>query len=188
MHSKYSKCWKMRGVSEGFCMQQDWRSTPVKDKIGSSNLALPSFSPKDGNYWVFYCCMTHVCCHFSQVQLFETLWTIACQAPLPMGFSRQEYWSGLPWPLPRDLSNQGWSLCLSVSLHWQEDSLPLMPPGKTFIVVVRVIQSLVNTERGKKRKDSCGIYPSSCSLFLSHTRHFNHPHVLENSTDVGGKA
>ena len=115
MHSKYSKCWKMRGVSEGFCIQQDWRSTPVKDKIGSSNLALPSFSPKDGNYWVFYCCMTHVCCHFSQVQLFETLWTIACQAPLSMGFSRQEYWSGLPWPLPRDLSNPGMEpvpLCL----------------------------------------------------------------------------
>ena len=31
---------------------------------------------------------------FSQVQLFVTLWTVACQAPLPMGFFRQEYWSG----------------------------------------------------------------------------------------------
>ena len=34
--------------------------------------------------------------HFSHVQLFATLWTVACQAPLPMGFSRQEYWRGLP--------------------------------------------------------------------------------------------
>ena len=34
------------------------------------------------------------------VQLFETLWTVVCQAPLSMGFSRQEYWSGLPFPSP----------------------------------------------------------------------------------------
>ena len=33
----------------------------------------------------------------SRVQLFATLWTVAYQAPLSMGFSRQEYWSGLPW-------------------------------------------------------------------------------------------
>ena len=41
--------------------------------------------------------------HFSHVQLFMTLWTIARQAPLSMGFSRQEYWSGLPCPPPGDL-------------------------------------------------------------------------------------
>ena len=39
----------------------------------------------------------------SHVQLFETLWTVAYQAPLSMGFSRQEYWSGLPFPSPGDL-------------------------------------------------------------------------------------
>ena len=43
----------------------------------------------------------------SHVQLFVTLWTIACQAPLSMGFSRQEYWSGLPFPSPGDLPNRG---------------------------------------------------------------------------------
>ena len=37
---------------------------------------------------------------FSHVGLFATLWTVACQAPLSMGFSRQEYWSGLPCPPP----------------------------------------------------------------------------------------
>ena len=41
--------------------------------------------------------------HFSHVQLFATLWTIAHQALLSMGFSRQEYWSGLPHPPPGDL-------------------------------------------------------------------------------------
>ena len=43
----------------------------------------------------------------SRVQLFATLWTVACQAPLSMGFSRQEYWSGLPCPPPGDLPNPG---------------------------------------------------------------------------------
>ena len=44
---------------------------------------------------------------FSCVLLFATLWTAACQAPLPMGFSRQEYWSGLPCPPPGDLPDPG---------------------------------------------------------------------------------
>ena len=43
----------------------------------------------------------------SRVQLFLTPWTLAYQAPLSMGFSRQEYWSGLPFPSPRDLPNPG---------------------------------------------------------------------------------
>ena len=43
----------------------------------------------------------------SCVRLFVTPWTIAPQAPLSMGFSRQEYWSGLPLPSPRDLPDPG---------------------------------------------------------------------------------
>ena len=43
----------------------------------------------------------------SRVQLFVTPWTSANQAPLSMGFSRQEYWSGLPFPPPGDLPNTG---------------------------------------------------------------------------------
>ena len=47
----------------------------------------------------------HACLlsHFSQVPFSVTLWTTACQAPLAIGFSRQEYWSGLSCPLPEDL-------------------------------------------------------------------------------------
>ena len=44
---------------------------------------------------------------FSRVQLCATLWTVACQAPLSMGFSRQEYWSGLPRTPPGDLPHPG---------------------------------------------------------------------------------
>ena len=45
--------------------------------------------------------------HFCHVQLFATPWTAACQAPLSVGFSRQEYWSGLPFPSPGDLPEVG---------------------------------------------------------------------------------
>ena len=59
----------------------------------------------------------HVCSKSLQLYLtFATLWTIACQAPLSMGFSRQEYWSGLPCPPPGDLHNPGIRLCLSLAL------------------------------------------------------------------------
>ena len=44
---------------------------------------------------------------FSRVQLFATLWTVAHQAPLSLEFSKQEYWSGLSFPLPGDLPNPG---------------------------------------------------------------------------------
>ena len=48
----------------------------------------------------------------SRVQLFATPWTVAHQAPLSMGFSRQEYWSGLPFPSPGDLPDPGIKQCL----------------------------------------------------------------------------
>ena len=50
----------------------------------------------------------HNCvCVLSPVQLFVTLWTVGHQAPLPMEFTRQEYWSGLPFPSPGDLPDPG---------------------------------------------------------------------------------
>ena len=56
-----------------------------------------------------------------------TPWTIACHVPLSMGFSRQEYWSGLPFPSPEDLSNPGFEPG-SLALH--ADSLLTELPGK----------------------------------------------------------
>ena len=52
-------------------------------------------------------CHTRVLSHFSCVRLFATPWTVAPQPPLSMGFSRQEFWSGLPCPLPGDLPDPG---------------------------------------------------------------------------------
>ena len=51
--------------------------------------------------------------HSSHVRLLVTSWTIACQVPLSMGFSRQEYWSGLPFPSPRTWTTQGQSKSVS---------------------------------------------------------------------------
>ena len=58
----------------------------------------------------------------SCVWLFATLWTVARQAPLSMGFPRQEYWSALPLPSPRDLPKPGIE---PMSPTWQADSLAL---------------------------------------------------------------
>ena len=57
----------------------------------------------------------------------ETPWTVACQAPRSMGFSRQEYWSGLPFPSPGDLSDPGIE---PRSPGLQADSLPTELPGR----------------------------------------------------------
>ena len=63
----------------------------------------------------------------SRVRLFATLWTVAHQAPPPMGFSKQEYWSGLPFPSAWDLPNPG---IKPRSPTLQADTLTSEPPGK----------------------------------------------------------
>ena len=68
--------------------------------------------------------------HFSCVWLFVTLWTVACQAPLSMGFSRQEYWSGLPYSPPGDLPDPGMETVTPASPALQAGSFPTEPPGK----------------------------------------------------------
>ena len=69
----------------------------------------------------------------SSVRLFAALWTVAHQAPLSLGFSRHESWSGLQCPPPGDLPDTGVepaSLHLLCLLHWQAGSVALAPPGK----------------------------------------------------------
>ena len=62
---------------------------------------------------------------FIRVRLFAILWTVAHQATLSMGFSRQEYRAGLPCPPPGDLLTQGSNSHLLDLLNWQVVSLPL---------------------------------------------------------------
>ena len=73
-----------------------------------------------------YMCVYVCVCVLSHVQLFVTSWTVARQALLSMGFFRQEYWSGLPFPSPGDLSDPGIE---PQSAALQADALPSEPPG-----------------------------------------------------------
>ena len=81
----------------------------------------------------FRCMCVCMLSHFSRVQLFATLWTIDHQAPQPMGFSRQEYWSGLHALLQGIFLIQGLNLHLSYLLHWQVGSLVLTLPRKPIL-------------------------------------------------------
>ena len=74
------------------------------------------------NYFVCVCVL-------KCAQFFATPWTVALQATLSMGFPRQEYLSGLPFPYPGDLPTQGLNPCLLCLLHRQVDSLLLSHLG-----------------------------------------------------------
>ena len=82
---------------------------------------------------------------FSWVRLFATPCTVACQCSLSMGFSKQEYWSGLPCPHPGDLPNPGLEPMSPVSPAFQLDSLPLSHQGSPCIIY-RGINRSENTE------------------------------------------
>ena len=72
-------------------------------------------------------------------------WTVAHQAPLSMEFSRQEYWSGQPFPFPRDPPDSGiepWSSAL------QADSLPCEPPEKPISMKKKKLQMSANNIPG----------------------------------------
>ena len=68
--------------------------------------------------------------HFSHVQPFATSWTVACQAPLSMEFSSQEYWGGFPFPPPEDQPGPGIEPMSLKSSALQGNSLSLAPLGK----------------------------------------------------------
>ena len=101
-------------------------SSPSSEMPGTPLHCRPTDALSTTNWYLPTARAIHLCvcllsC-FSHVRLSATLWTVACQAPLSTGFSRQEYWSGLSCPPPGDLPDPGIkpeSLCL---LHWQAGS------------------------------------------------------------------
>ena len=86
---------------------------------------------------------------FRRIQLLVTPWTVVHQAPLSMGFSRQEYWSELLFPIPGDLPHPGINQGL---LHWQVGSLALAPPGKPVC-----LQQWFSTQGELASQKICGI-------------------------------
>ena len=79
------------------------------------------------------CVCARVLSHFSCVPLFVTLWTIVFQAPLSMGFSRQEYWSGLLYPPPEGLLDSGIEPVSPAVPALKVDFFTTEPPKKTFL-------------------------------------------------------
>ena len=86
-----------------------------------------------------------------------TVWTVAHQTPLSMRFSRQEYWSGLPFPPPGDLPNLGFK---PVSPALQADSLPTEPPGKPKLKIYWSIKQVtINFKR--QNHEECMVSPQA---------------------------
>ena len=93
-----------------------------------------------------------VCLDASVVRLFVILWTIACQAPLSMEFSRQEYCSGLPCPPPANFPDPGIE---PMSPAWQVDSCPLNHWGSQGIADGKVM---------KGYRSYCNRFDKACCL------------------------
>ena len=89
------------------------------------------------------------------VQLCPTLWlwSVACQAPISMGFPRQEYWSGLPFPSAGDLPDSGIKPVSRVSPALQADALPAEPSGKSlYIPIYKHIYTHTHTHTHTRNK------------------------------------
>ena len=82
-----------------------------------------------------------MCVHaqsLSHVWLFATLGTVACRAPLSIGFPRQEYWSGLPFPSPGDFPDPGIS-CISWTDRWNDNKSKYLLPLDSFFLCPLVL-------------------------------------------------
>ena len=107
--------------------------------------------------------------HFSRVRLFETQSTVARQAPLSMGFSRQEHcchallWGSFP--------TQGSNPHLSGHLHWQMDSLPLAPPGKPQRIQTLMGKGTFQPQGLWEHQDSNAALDQEYSMVILQLRH-----------------
>ena len=130
-------------------------------------------------------CYVHIYIHthahtksFSCVRLFATLWTVSLQVPLSTGFSRQEYWSGLPCSPPGIFPTQGLNphliWCL---LHWQVGSLPLESPGRPYIYIC------IHTHTPSWRSGFCNIKLGS-HHFITCSFHWTFRECFHTSLDA----
>ena len=113
--------------------------------------SVPQSQLQEGSYLFYLMCPQSL----NHVRLFVTLWTIARQAPLSVGFSRQEYWSGLSFPPPGELSNPG-SLALAGRFFTTE------PPGKPILFLTNKQNQLKENLQTRLRRRSSES-PSRCS-------------------------
>ena len=121
-HKKKKKdaSWKESYDKPRQCIKKQRHHFANRDPYSQSY----GFSSSHVRMWELYYKEGCVLNHFSLIRLCTTLWTAAHQAPLSMGFSRQEYQSGLLCPSPGDLLTQVLNPSLLYLLHWQAGSLP----------------------------------------------------------------
>ena len=140
-------CYPQAPLSMGFSRQEYWSGLPFPSagdlpdlgielmSLASPALqagSLPLASPGNIRLTLKPCISNSrecLLCHFSCLQLLESPCTEARQTPLSMGFSRQEYWSGLPFPSPGDLHDQGIKPRSLAAPALQVDSLLLSQRG-----------------------------------------------------------
>ena len=118
----------------------------------------------------FYLSISSTACMLSRVQLCATPWTVAQQAPLSMGCSRQEYWSGLPFPPPGYLPNLGIELASLASPALAGESLPLTTPkaGLNALGICIVLNPCFQKRKGLQPTSSLiGVLNSFDSLTMT---------------------
>ena len=117
----------------------------------------------------------------SYVQLFATSWTVVCQASLSMGFSRQEYWSGLPLPSSGDLSDLAIEP-MSPFLHWQVNSFLLSQLGSSqtnvYCFTMRELVSMVFWHILEKYHHQSTIYDVKRIIFERGYNHYSHEEMI----------
>ena len=123
----YILIWKM--CTYVYSLYKNLSGSALKAHTWSYITLFFSWSSAKPTTWIVlkFTMWSEVVKSLSRVPLFATPWTVAYQAPLTMGFSKQEYWSGLPFPSPGDLPDPGIE---PGSPALQADALPSEPPGK----------------------------------------------------------
>ena len=117
------------GERKGYPLQYSCLENSMNGGVWGATTSPWHCKESDTTKWLILCCT----CVLSRVWLFVTLWAVSSQAPLSVGFSRQEYWSGLPFPSPSDLPKPGIKPASPVSPALQADSLPTEPSGNLWL-------------------------------------------------------
>ena len=129
------------------CTSCHWTAQLKKIKVNKNDHE-SNKSKQPGPKTRFYKLISPLLSHFT-VRLFVTPWTLAYQAPPSMEFSRQQYWSGLPYPSPGVFLTQGSNLGL---LHGRWTHYPLSHQGSALAIQETQVQSLVE-EDPQRRKE-----------------------------------
>ena len=127
-------------------MKMQWIRVSSRTSFIGNNLKCPTVATNEINScqeWTMYTVKVKSPRH---VRLFATPRTVACQAPLSMGFSRQEYWSGLPFPSPGDLPDPG---IKPGSPALRADALPSEAPGKLGSMCILILNDISVYLHGK---------------------------------------